>query len=168
MKTCTKCLQRKALKHFYKTAQNKDGYSYKCSDCTKDYFAKYRDKNRGKIRDYESEYFYRNKPKARASMEKYRSTKRGIDATRRATQKYKSRYPEKIKAKSSVQNAIKTGRLKRKRCEKCRKSPAEAHHDDYSKPLHVRWLCKKHHVEHHKKFYGRKRNASNVPKNDHQ
>jgi len=26
-----------------------------------------------------------------------------------------------------------------------------AHHDDYSKPLQVRWLCDLHHREHHRK-----------------
>ena len=36
-------------------------------------------------------------------------------------------------------------------CEKCNKVNAQAHHDDYSKPLNIRWLCPLHHKEEHKK-----------------
>jgi hypothetical protein len=35
-------------------------------------------------------------------------------------------------------------------CEVCKETNVDAHHDDYNKPLDVRWLCKKHHREHHK------------------
>ncbi|MFC3331681.1 hypothetical protein ACFOEM_04310 [Paenalcaligenes hominis] len=34
-------------------------------------------------------------------------------------------------------------------CEVCGKSKVDAHHDDYSKPLEVRWLCREHHMQHH-------------------
>jgi hypothetical protein len=35
-------------------------------------------------------------------------------------------------------------------CEVCGiQKNIEMHHDDYSKPLSIRWLCKKHHTEHH-------------------
>jgi len=59
------------------------------------------------------------------------------------------RYPEKIKARVIVHNAIKSGRLKRGGCEICNKSNAHAHHEDYSKPLEIHWLCREHHKEYH-------------------
>ena len=45
--------------------------------------------------------------------------------------------------------AVKSGKLVRQPCEVCGVEPAEAHHDDYSKPLDVRWLCKSHHAAIH-------------------
>ncbi len=38
----------------------------------------------------------------------------------------------------------------------------QAHHDDYSKPLEVRWLCQKHHHEWHKA--NKAKNGKEVPK----
>ena len=43
------------------------------------------------------------------------------------------------------------GVLIKKPCEKCGDPKAQGHHDDYSKPLDVRWLCAFHHREHHAK-----------------
>ena len=60
------------------------------------------------------------------------------------------RYPEKLKANYTVQTALLNKSLRRKPCERCGEKKAEAHHDDYSQPLNVRWLCWKHHQEHHR------------------
>lgn len=49
----------------------------------------------------------------------------------------------------AVFNAIKSGKLKPRSCEKCAGGPPDAHHDDYSKPLEVRWLCRGCHTQHH-------------------
>lgn len=46
---------------------------------------------------------------------------------------------------------IKMGKLIKGSCEVCGELKVDAHHDDYSKPLDIRWLCKLHHREHHKK-----------------
>lgn len=35
-------------------------------------------------------------------------------------------------------------------CEVCESIHAQRHHDDYSKPLEIRWLCPLHHKEVHK------------------
>lgn len=52
------------------------------------------------------------------------------------------------RANNMVERALKKGILKPKGCEQCGKH-AVAHHDDYNKPLDVRWLCDKHHFEWH-------------------
>ena len=57
----------------------------------------------------------------------------------------------KVKAHRLVfHEAIKRGDLVRKPCEACgRHSKVIAHHDDYDRPLDVRWLCSPHHHEAH-------------------
>lgn len=53
---------------------------------------------------------------------------------------------DKNYARSAVRNAIKNGKLKKEPCF-CGEIKVEAHHSDYTKPLDVIWVCKKHHVE---------------------
>jgi len=45
-------------------------------------------------------------------------------------------------AHATVQNARDRGDLVKKPCSECGDSNSEAHHDDYDKPLDVRWLCR--------------------------
>ena len=46
---------------------------------------------------------------------------------------------------------IKAGKLIKQPCEVCNtENDVQAHHDDYGKPLDVRWLCRTHHREHHR------------------
>lgn len=58
-------------------------------------------------------------------------------------------YVLRRRAHLAVSKALQTGALVRRGCEVCRFEPAEAHHDDYSRPLDVRWLCAEHHGSHH-------------------
>lgn len=64
------------------------------------------------------------------------------------------RHPEKIAAQRLVQKAVRTGQIKKpKRCEVCRhprRDDIVGHHDDYSQPLKVRWLCSQCHSDAHK------------------
>ena len=48
-------------------------------------------------------------------------------------------------------SATRLGILVKKPCEVCGNIKVDAHHDDYTKPMDVRWLCRKHHNEHHRK-----------------
>lgn len=42
---------------------------------------------------------------------------------------------------------LRAGKLIEEPCRICGNIKAEAHHEDYSKPLDVVWLCNKHHKE---------------------
>ena len=54
-------------------------------------------------------------------------------------------------ARNLCRKRIAAGILIKQPCEVCGKdTKIEAHHDDYSKPLEVRWLCVYHHNEHHR------------------
>lgn len=58
-------------------------------------------------------------------------------------------YRARRAAVAAVRRALKAGTLERQACEACRSPESEAHHDDYSRPLDVRWLCRPcHAVEH--------------------
>lgn len=67
----------------------------------------------------------------------------------------------KTKAVAAVAGAIKKGKLIRQSCEKCGAEKTDAHHDDYAKPLEVRWLCRSHHIAWHAEF-GEAPNACTV------
>jgi ribosomal protein S27AE len=62
---------------------------------------------------------------------------------------YRELHPERNRARARVNYAIRTGKLVRQPCEICGDPKSQAHHEDYSKPLEVRWLCDKHHKETH-------------------
>ena len=53
---------------------------------------------------------------------------------------------------SVVQKAILSGRLVREPCSRCGAPKAQAHHEDYSKPLDVAWLCRKCHKQRHREL----------------
>jgi len=60
---------------------------------------------------------------------------------------YWRRHPERRQANNAVMVALRTGRLVRPdACGRCRCScKPEAHHQDYSRPLDVEWLCRRCH-----------------------
>ena len=58
-------------------------------------------------------------------------------------------YPERVKARDIVKSALRSGKIKQEKCEVCGDQNSHAHHDDYSKPLEIRWLCPKHHRQRH-------------------
>lgn len=68
----------------------------------------------------------------------------------------KQRHPEKVRVQRKLSNAVLNGKIEKPNmCEACNKTfedkkNIEGHHDDYSKPFDVKWLCRKCHCYIHR------------------
>jgi hypothetical protein len=131
MKQCRKCKQTKPLSEFY--FHQRDGYYPRCKECVRKDRNAFRREHLEAVRSRD-----RNRPNQVLSTARHR----------RLDSAYNKRYPQKFAARKAVWYAIKTGKIIRQPCEVCG-AKAQAHHDDYSRPLEVRWLCFVHHqIEH--------------------
>lgn len=92
-------------------------------------------------RQYEARYF---------QSEQNRSRRNNLAKKYREDPSLRARH----EARWKVRRALASGKLVRMPCESCNSTQAQAHHDDYNKPLAVRWLCIRCHNEWH---------ASNTP-----
>ena len=162
MKTCTKCKVEKPKTEFYKHKGAKDGLTYRCKSCACRNAREWQLANIEKARENQAKWYLANaeKHKERARNWRLKNPERSkengvkwVSANREkrnsASSRYRKRFPEKIIAHRLLNNSIKSGKLKRMPCELCGKPNSQAHHDDYSKPLEVRWLCVRHHQDHH-------------------
>ena len=133
MKKCFKCSQIKPLREFYRHKEMADGHLNKCKECTK------KDVRLDRI----------NSPNARLyDKKRYQENEERRRKMADRAKKWRREKPERYKAHTMVSNAVRNGKLIPKNCEVCG-DKAHAHHDDYNKPLDVRWLCPIHHQQYH-------------------
>ena len=67
-------------------------------------------------------------------------------------QKWSDAHPQERWAHSALRSALRRGLVEKKSCEVCGDVKADAHHPDYDRPMLVRWLCRKHHKEEHRRL----------------
>ena len=63
---------------------------------------------------------------------------------------WQNRNPQAVRAHRLLHAAIHRGEIQRQPCVGCGTSNAHGHHEDYSKPLDVVWLCRLCHHERHR------------------
>lgn len=54
----------------------------------------------------------------------------------------------KANARRYVNVYLERGKIQRGKCETCGAEDTQPHHEDYTKPLQVRWFCREHHLAH--------------------
>lgn len=131
-KRCFKCNEEKHLDLFYAHPRMSDGYLNKCKKCTKQDVKTNYSTNREHYAEYEKKRW-------------------GNPERRRYSQSLVNSNKSRKQTHSAVSNAIRDGKMSKKPCVVCGETKVQAHHHDYSKPLDVVWLCRKHHLETHGK-----------------
>lgn len=134
---------------FYSDKKSTDGLFAKCKKCvrsnTADYLNKKREDPLWVIKDNERMRKRRAdgliKPSTQSKEERCEIVRR-----------WQGKNPHKQAAHRAVSVALNNGSLVKLPCEVCGNKNSEAHHDDYTKPLEVNWLCKAHHAERHVKL----------------
>ena len=151
MKTCRVCGEDKDLSAFYR---QKNGSPF--LDCKPCWREKVKENRADKI-EYYQEYDRKrtDDPKRVAARKAYAESGRyPKEKYNAAKQAYISRNPSKQRARVSINNALRDGKIFRPdRCEKCDVScTPHGHHEDYSKPLEVVWLCPDCHGARHREI----------------
>lgn len=147
-RACTFCGEMTERMGFYAHPASAGGRMTKCKECVKAAVKAYRAANLAKVQEYDRQ---------RASLPHRRQgvknrAHRYIDSKKKSIQKMRQLFPEKFVARNAVRNALRDGKIVRPaQCDDCHQdSPLQGHHDDYSKPLDVAWLCTACHGKRHK------------------
>jgi hypothetical protein len=136
MKPCRKCGDTKPLSEFYRHAQMSDGHVHTCKPCMCAMVRAAREQKLDAYRAYD--------------RQRHRTPKRRQYA-RMKTDEHRRAHPEKTRARRMVRYRVARGMIVPQPCEvggACF-GIVQAHHEDYSRPLDVRWLCARHHADVH-------------------
>ncbi len=123
MKSCITCKNQKPLSEFYKDSRYKGGHINECKTCI-------RERSRRN-----SSKPHRKEAMRLSSLDRYYRTER-----------------VETRARKLLNRVVAAGKIKKEPCKKCGYTKVEAHHDDYTKPLEIIWLCRRHHILLHKTF----------------
>jgi len=147
-KQCATCKIYKRFTEFNKSKQKKDGYLYSCRECSNE-MARSRDAN---LRE-DPEWYAKDLEKNRSYMAAKRSDPSFIEYhDPQLRTNYQKANPEKNRAHALLNYHVKKGNVTKLPCQICGKEKVDGHHEDYSKPKEVIWLCRAHHREIHRKF----------------
>lgn len=132
-----------------------DGHLNKCKECCKTHAIANREKNIDYYREYDRGRA--NLPHRVSARAEYIRTEAGRMSKAEAGRRWDENNRIAKAAHLLVSRAIEAGKLSRPgTCSSCGgECNPHAHHDDYTKPLKVRWLCVTCHSAWHKAQRGR-------------
>jgi len=147
---CSACGFRLPPSSFYRDAKGRNGLSYHCKECAKTRARAWQRQNKARHTAQSAAWRAANPERQKVIQDRQARTPAGKANART----YRQRNREKVRARGTIHNHLRYGKLVRQPCRDCG-GRAQAHHDDYSKPLDVIWLCQKCHAAFHAKQKGK-------------
>lgn len=138
LKRCSQCREEKPPSAFYKHPQTRDGLNSWCKACTAARWQVWR-KAHPTYKQVRTAAQRRRWALAEHQRDPQKKT--------RACQRYRRAQPLVYAARTAVGNALQSGRLVRPTaCTRCQRvCKLDGHHEDYTKPLEVVWVCRRCH-----------------------
>lgn len=152
-KRCPHCKILKKIKEYYVCKGRKYGSPW-CMLCTRELGRKIHRRNSVARLKANRIWCVLNRSTRTKYNRKWRK-KNKISHTiskRKSNSKWCKLNKHKINAGKQARRAVRTGELIKLPCQICGNKKVEGHHCDYSQPLKVMWLCKKHHEAWHRVF----------------
>jgi len=164
MKYCPRCKEVKLRDEFSKNRTSTDGLQAWCKECQSqaargryakdpkkylEYMRRYRKEHPEVCRGCDRRRHAKNPEKFCARARHYRE--RNGEKYRESIRCYRAQNPGRVKAQNRFGYAIERGKIVRPDvCSACGKvCKPDGHHEDYSKPLEVMWLCRSCHKRLH-------------------
>ena len=131
---CGLCRIKKPLEQYQRNKSNPLGRAYWCKECRREF-----DRERNL------------RPDRKLYIKQWEQSGRGKELRSLARKKDRLQNKDKYCARRLLNKLIKESLIKRMPCEICGKE-GNGHHPDYTKPVEVVWLCRKHHAELNRKL----------------
>lgn len=175
-KRCSRCNKVQPLTAFHRDRSAADGRQGWCKACKAEYQrspagkacqhrytrstrgqevrGRYRNSKAGQKSLRRGRRRYAQSQHGREQIRRYRKSRRGRRLKRLRNQAWEKRNPDKVRAKTAVNNAIKLGHMPRPdtlSCTDCGQPACEFHHESYAEKdwLNVIPLCKACHTARH-------------------
>lgn len=146
--TCNVCGVKSDAAPFYKRPTSR------CKECHKEKVRENRVRKADYYREYDAKRFQED-PRVKRRHKAYQKTEAGKASMKKARSKWGEDNPEKVAATTILNNRVRNGKVsKPDTCQNCGAKPGriEGHHEDYSRPLDVEWLCSQCHKDRHKEL----------------
>jgi len=146
-KKCSKCNKELPVSEFYKREGGR--LRSACKACTCIATGSWIEKNKEKHCLLVKRYYETNKERINKKAKERMKSPGAKRMHAKAVKKWIRKNKHKKRCQNNLNDALRYGKIEKGKCAVCGKNEVHGHHQDYTEPLDVIWLCPQHHKDIH-------------------